>query len=155
MTLKPIEENFLITIKGTMEQNGDSETIELMTRGNFVLRGGSYFIVYAETEATGYAGCTTTVRVTQDARLVTMTRFGKNASQLVIEKGIRHLSHYETGYGSITLGVAADEIEHELTADGGRLRFSYTLDSGAETLISRNSVLITVERLKPSAAPAN
>ena len=32
--------------------------------------------------------------------------------------------------------------------DGGELQFSYTLDSGAETLISRNSVLITVEPLK-------
>ena len=135
---KPVEENYLITIKGTMEQNGENDTVELMTRGNFVQRGNSYYIVYAETEATGYAGCTTTVRVSQDARLVSMTRFGKTSSQLIIEKGIRHLCHYETGYGSISLGVP----------DGGELQFSYTLDSGAETLISRNSVLITVEPLK-------
>ena len=134
---KPVEENYLITIKGTMEQNGENDTVELMTRGNFVQRGNSYYIVYAETEATGYAGCTTTVRVSQDARLVSMTRFGN-----------RHLCHYETGYGSISLGVAADVIEHNLLPDGGELQFSYTLDSGAETLISRNSVLITVEPLK-------
>ena len=136
---KPVEENYLITIKGTMEQNGENDTVELMTRGNFVQRGNSYYIVYAETEATGYAGCTTTVRVSQDARLVSMTRFGKTSSQLC---------HYETGYGSISLGVAADVIEHNLLPDGGELQFSYTLDSGAETLISRNSVLITVEPLK-------
>ena len=37
---------------------------------------------------------------------------------------------------------------HNLLPDGGELQFSYTLDSGAETLISRNSVLITVEPLK-------
>ena len=111
---KPVEENYLITIKGTMEQNGENDTVELMTRGNFVQRGNSYYIVYAETEATGYAGCTTTVRVSQDARLVSMTRFGKTSSQLIIEKGIRHLCHYETGYGSISLGVAADVIEHNL-----------------------------------------
>ena len=79
---KPVEENYLITIKGTMEQNGENDTVELMTRGNFVQRGNSYYIVYAETEATGYAGCTTTVRVSQDARLVSMTRFGKTSSQL-------------------------------------------------------------------------
>ena len=145
---KPVEENYLITIKGTMEQNGENDTVELMTRGNFVQRGNSYYIVYAETEATGYAGCTTTVRVSQDARLVSMTRFGKTSSQLIIEKGIRHLCHYETGYGSFSLGVAADVIEHNLLPDGGELQFSYTLDSGAETLISRNSVLITVEPLK-------
>ena len=129
---KPVEENYLITIKGTMEQNGENDTVELMTRGNFVQRGNSYYIVYAETEATGYAGCTTTVRVSQDARLVSMTRFGKTSSQLIIEKGIRHLCHYETGYGSISLGVAADVIEHNLLPDGGELQFSYTLDSGAD-----------------------
>ena len=30
---KPVEENYLITIKGTMEQNGENDTVELMTRG--------------------------------------------------------------------------------------------------------------------------
>ena len=42
---KPVEENYLITIKGTMEQNGENDTVELMTRGNFVQRGNSYYIV--------------------------------------------------------------------------------------------------------------
>ena len=50
---KPVEENYLITIKGTMEQNGENDTVELMTRGNSVQRGNSYSIVYAATEATG------------------------------------------------------------------------------------------------------
>ena len=47
----------------------------------------------------------------------------------------------------MSLGVAADVIHHELTEDGGRLQFSYTLDSGAENFISRNLVDITVEKL--------
>ena len=55
-----MQENFLITIKGTMEQRGDSDTVELMTRGSLVHKEGAYYIVYKETEATGYEGCTTT-----------------------------------------------------------------------------------------------
>ena len=152
---KPLKEDYIIRIKSRIEQHVEEpaeeeekeEFVELMTRGNFVQRGNSYYIVYAETEATGYAGCTTTVRVSQDARLVSMTRFGKTSSQLIIEKGIRHLCHYETGYGSISLGVAADVIEHALSEDGGKLKFSYTLDSGAENFISRNLVDITVDKL--------
>ena len=142
-----MEENYLITIKGTMEQDGERESVELMTRGKFVRRGSSYFIAYEETEATGYAGCTTTVKATADAREVVMTRFGKVPSQLVIEKGVRHICHYETGFGSVSLGVAADVIELDLTDAGGRLQFSYTLDSGGENFISRNLVDITVEQL--------
>ena len=102
-----MEEKYLITIKGTMEQNGERESVELMTRGKFAQRNGAYYIVYAETEATGYAGCTTTVKLSADAREVVMTRFGKAPSQLVIEKGVRHICHYETGFGSVSLGVAA------------------------------------------------
>lgn len=76
-----------------------------------------------------------------------MTRFGKVPSQLVIEKGVRHICHYETGFGSVSLGVAADVIELDLTDAGGQLQFSYTLDSGGENFISRNLVDITVAPL--------
>ena len=145
-----MQENYLITIKGTMEQNGETDSVELMTRGKFTRRGSAFYIAYEETEATGYEGCTTTVKAAADAREVVMTRFGKVPSQLVIEKGIRHICHYETGFGSVSLGVAADVIEHDLTESGGHLKFSYTLDSGAENFISRNLVDITVEEL---AAP--
>ena len=142
-----MEEKYLITIKGTMEQDGKSDTVELMTRGSLVHKDGAYYIIYKETEATGYAGCTTTVKVAEDARKVSMLRFGKVPSQLIIEKGTRHLCHYETGYGAISLGVAADVIEHQLSDEGGKLKFSYTLDSGNEDFISRNLVDITVTPL--------
>ena len=146
-----MDERFLITIKGTMEQRGDSDTVELMTRGDLVHKENAYYIVYKETETTGYEGCTTTVKVAEDARKVSMLRYGKVPSQLIIEKGTRHLCHYETGYGAVSLGVAADTIEHALTEQGGRLKFSYTLDSGAENFISRNLVDIAVEPLPENA----
>ena len=121
--------------------------VELMTRGSLVHKDGAYYIVYKETETTGYEGCTTPVKVAEDARKVSMLRFGKQSSQLIIEKGTRHLCHYETGYGSVSLGVAADVIEQRLDENGGSLKFSYTLDSGAESFISRNLVDITADKL--------
>ena len=142
-----MEEKYLITIKGTMEQRGDTDTVELMTHGSLVHKDRAYYIVYKETETTGYEGCTTTVKVAEDASKVSMLRFGKQTSQLVVEKGTRHLCHYETAYGAISLGVSADEIEQGLDENGGRLKFSYTLDSGAESFISRNLVDIKVDKL--------
>ena len=35
-----MKEDYLITIQGTMEQNGGSDSVQLMTRGSFVKRGG-------------------------------------------------------------------------------------------------------------------
>ena len=63
-----MEENYLITIKGTMEQDGHSDSVELMTHGSFLQRDGNFYIIYKETEATGYDGCTTTVKISEDAR---------------------------------------------------------------------------------------
>lgn len=137
-----MKEDFLITIRGRIEQNGDSDSIELMTRGGFVRRNGSYFITYQETEATGYVGCTTTVKV-EGSQRVSMLRFGPAASQLIIEKGRRHVCHYETGHGALDLGIAADEIEADLTPQGGSVDFSYTLDVDT-AMMSRNFVNITV-----------
>ena len=110
-----MNEDFLIRIDGRMEQGDESDSVQLMTRGCFVRRGGSFFITYKESETTGYEGCTTTVKVAKDESKVSMTRFGPAAGQLVVEKGIRHLCHYDTGYGAMTLGVAADEIHRRRT----------------------------------------
>ena len=102
---KPLKEDFIIRIKSRIEQHIDEpmedeekeEFVELMTRGQFVQKGGSYYSTYKETETTGYEGCTTTVKVAADARKVSMLRFGKQSRQLIIEKGTRHLCHSETG----------------------------------------------------------
>ena len=138
-----MNEDYLITIRGTMEQGGERDKVKLMTRGSFVRRNGSFFITYKETETPGYAGCVTTVKV-EDSQKVSMLRFGSAPSQLVIEKGRRHVCHYETGYGSLSLGVAADEIESRLSDKGGTVQFSYLLDMDAAA-ISRNTVKITVK----------
>lgn len=63
-----MNEEYLIKIRGSMEQDGQApaDPIELMTRGSFVRKGSSYYITYKETEATGYAGCTTTLKIAED-----------------------------------------------------------------------------------------
>ena len=154
---KKIAENFLIQVDGRTEDVRSKEealpgdTMQLLTKGNLVLRNGSYFITYAETEATGFPGCTTTVKVGRDSRRVSMIRYGKASAHLVIEKGVRHLCHYDTGYGAMTLGVMADAIDCQLTEEGGTASFSYTLDMDPMGMLSRNFVTI---RVTPASADA-
>lgn len=138
-----MRDDYLITIHGTIEQETGSDSVKLMTRGSFVQRGGKYFISYRESETTGFIGCTTMVKVEGQAR-VSMTRVGPMPSQIIIEKGRRHVCHYDTSHGALSLGVSADEIESRLTSKGGKLRFSYSLDVDTESL-SRNIVDITVK----------
>ena len=75
LTSKPLKEDYIIRIKSRIEQRLDEpaaeeekeEFVELMTRGSFVLKGGSYYVTYRETETTGYEGCTTTLKIAADA----------------------------------------------------------------------------------------
>ena len=94
---KPLKEDYIIRIKSRIEQHvkepveqeEKEEFVELMTRGQFVQKGGSYYITYKETETTGYEGCTTTLKIAADGSRVAMLRFGKGGgagTQLLIEK---------------------------------------------------------------------
>ena len=153
--MRTIREDYLIKVEGRQEGDGQRDTISLVTKGEFTYRDHSFYITYTETETTGFDGCTTTVKAAADGRRVSLLRFGAVSSQLIVEKDVRHICHYETGQGSLSLGLAADEIRCELGAKGGRLFFSYLLDFGSE-LLSRNSVSITVKKLvAPDASAAS
>ena len=60
---KALKENYIIRIKSRIEQDGETEQVELMTRGSFTMRDGSYYITYRETETTGYEGNVTTLKI--------------------------------------------------------------------------------------------
>lgn len=141
-----MNENYLIKIVGTQLSDGEENSIELTTRGSFARRGDSFYISYKETDATGYAGCTTTVKYDGEGK-VSMLRFGPAPSELVIDPKGRQICHYDTGHGAITMGIAADEIKAALSEAGGQLDFSYDLDINS-SVFSRNQVKISVREVQ-------
>lgn len=144
--MRTIREDYLIKVVGSQEgDDGQKDTVSLVTKGEFTHKDHSYYITYKETDTTGYAGCTTTVKAEENGSRVSMLRFGPVPGQLIVEKGVRHICHYETGQGSLSLGLTADEIICNLNEEGGTLQYSYLLDISDETL-SHNAVTITVRK---------
>lgn len=144
-----MKKDVLISIKGTYTGEGSSDSLDLTTVGNFYRRNNSYYIRYQESEATGYEGCYTTVRV-EDDRRVTISRSGKAKSQLILENRRRHLCHYDTGMGAFMVGVFPNLIESDLTDEGGAVHFRYTLDVNS-SFASQNEVTIQVQVTEPSS----
>ena len=68
-------------------------------------------------------------------------------SQLIIEKGQRHQCFYDTGYGSLTLGISGDDIVSCLDDNGGHLQVRYTLDINA-SMASENELSVDVEEYR-------
>ena len=153
---KPLKEDYIIRIKSRIEQHMDEpaaeeekeEFVELMTRGQFMLKGGSYYITYKETETIGFADCTTTIKIAEDGSRVALLRFGKVNTQLVIQRDYRNICYYETEVGPLTLGVTGDGIKCDLSdPEGGTAKFSYLLDADDPTaLINRTTLEIQVEK---------
>lgn len=138
-----LKKDVVIKIKGTQITGGDKDVVELMTTGSFCRRDNSYYIIYDESEATGFAGAKTVLRYDQKANQVTMSRTGSNRSQLIIEKGRRHQCSYETDYGNLMVGVLGSALKSSLDDNGGRISFGYSLDINT-SLTSENIVDIVV-----------
>ncbi|HCB99707.1 MAG TPA: DUF1934 domain-containing protein [Ruminococcaceae bacterium] len=141
-----MQKDVLISITGTVNtDDGVPDVVEMVTAGRYYKRNGKYYIRYKETEATGFAGVTTTVKIDGDDA-VTLTRSGQTASRLILEKGRRHLCQYNTDLGQMLLGVSGCQIHSLLNDAGGELNFRYMLDVNSN-LVSRNEVHISVKEV--------
>ena len=147
-----MKKDVLIEIRGVYRQENDEDEIELFTTGSYYKRNGAYYIAYDESEATGFGDDTHTVlKVEQEGR-VTLSRTGANRSQLIIERGVRHQCHYDTGYGAMTIGVSGDRVVSHLDDHGGALEFAYSLDVNT-LLTSENAVYIQVREQPANPMP--
>ncbi len=138
-----MKKDVVITIKGIQTVDGEQDTVELTTLGSFYRKNETYYLTYLESEATGFAGQRTTLKL-EDSHRVTMIRYGSAESSLVVEKGVRHQCQYDTGYGNLLIGVSGDDIQNQITDEGGSFHFKYTLDINT-ALASFNEIYVTVK----------
>lgn len=138
-----MKKDVLISIKGISNIDGEEDIMELMTVGNLFMKDGKQIITYKESQATGFEGTTTMLEVTGNSSVI-LKRRGANRSELIIEKGRRHLCHYDTGAGDIMIGVFSDSITNTLNETGGDVSFKYSLDINS-SLASENEVYINVK----------
>ena len=122
-----MKKDVLINIRSIHSSEDDHDVIELFTTGQYYKRGESYYISYEESEATGFEGSTTTLKV-EPEKMVTMSRSGAMNSQLIVERGVRHQCHYDVGHGELLVGVLGSRIKSSLTEIGGGLEIKYSLD---------------------------
>ena len=130
-------------IKGIQKNDEGSDVTELLTQGLYFERDGKQYLLYDESEATGFEDCKTTLKLDHSDKVV-MRRTGPQRSELVIEKGIRNVGLYGTIAGDLQIGVFADTIRNELTEQGGTVYFKYQLDVNS-VFLSENEIYIDVK----------
>lgn len=143
-----MEKQVIITIQSEQDSDGDQNTIELITSGTLEKKNGRYKLSYKESEATGMPGVLTEVAIESD-RLVTVTRRGETNSQLIFEKGARHMCHYNIGVGDLFVCVSSAQIYSTIDESGGDLIIDYVIEINS-AVTSENRFHINV---KEAASP--
>jgi uncharacterized beta-barrel protein YwiB (DUF1934 family) len=122
-----MQKDVIISIYGLQQQDDESgDPVTLVTTGHYARRNGHYYVSYDESALTGLEGTRTVVCVGPDRVLVTRT--GSYPSQLVFERGRRHLSLYHTDYGDLSVCVSTQHIDNRLTDEGGLLDVRYQVE---------------------------
>ncbi len=135
----------IIDIKGIQEIDGESDVIEVTTVGKMNVIAGKTYLKYDDSAATGVKGVSCVIKIDPEDDSVVMSRSGALNSRMYIKKGQRHICHYQTGQGTLTMGIFGEMIKNGINAEGGELCMSYTLDANCQFL-SRNKVEITVKQ---------
>ncbi|MBO5913316.1 MAG: DUF1934 domain-containing protein [Clostridia bacterium] len=138
-------QDVVIEIKSIQEVDGDSDSIELTTVGKMNTIGGKTYLKYEDSAASGIEGVSCLIKVDPKENSVVMQRSGVLNSRMYIKEGQRHICHYETGQGTLVLGVFGETVEDKLTQNGGSIYMSYTLDVNYG-MVSRNKVKINVKQ---------
>ncbi len=134
----------IINIKGIQGIDGNSDTIELSTMGTLSEKDGKFLLTYEENETIKENTVKTLVKTENNK--VTMIRSGGVNSRMVIEKGQRNTCFYSIPQGELVLGIFGEDIINNLSASGGKLSMSYTIDI-ENSLLSKNTVEISVRKV--------
>ncbi len=137
-----MKEDYAITIRGRqVYEDEDQGEICLSALGTYREKDGTRFILYKEYDEDN-ASAYRTALLKVEPGMVTMSRSG-SPTRLILEKGRRHLCLYDTGLGSLTVGIYTSQLDVDLNESGGTLEIAYTLDVDSN-LSSQNQLHVEV-----------
>lgn len=138
-----MHDNVIISIKGKQVNENGPDEMELVTEGRMICNDKGVLVSYQETELTGLQGTTTMLRI--NGPVVTLLREGTVNSQMVFEEGRRHLSMYETPYGSMSVGINTRRVTNTIGESGGDLEIDYAIEID-NLMVGRNFFSMNVKR---------
>ncbi|NLJ94785.1 MAG: DUF1934 domain-containing protein [Clostridiaceae bacterium] len=106
-----------------------AEPIKLMSMGTLVHNSTSdeWTVRYDESEATGMQGTKTSLSLTKEGN-VHFVRNGTVQMNVLFEAGNHFKTQMETPYGLFDITILTNEVEGELSEEGGKILLSYSLN---------------------------
>lgn len=119
--------DYIVSIDTKQKIDGDEEALQVITHACFSGSREDYTIIYTEQSREG-ADSKTELRC-ENGEKITVVRSGDEmTTQLVLERGKRHISCHSTPFGTFSMGITAIEIDSDIDEKGGSLHFRYATD---------------------------
>ena len=122
----------LLSIAGLHLVNGENGNVEIVTAGDYYSRNGKHYILYDEVTE-GLSGHTSNViKVGNDS--LEITKKGLTNARLVVEKGKKHVTTYQTPFGGIEIGLLGRGVDVRETEDSIDICAEYLLEINEENM---------------------
>ncbi len=122
----------MITVKSLQRIDDEVNETEIITEGTLEAITDGYELRYVESDATGYEGANTLLKISENK--FELLRTGSVEGELIIELDKKNFCHYGTPYGELIVGVQAKYVKNNLSIFGGKAEAGYVMDM--------NSVLV-------------
>ena len=124
-------------------EEDNSDKIEFLTKGSFYEKDGKYYLKYEEKNEQD--SVTTTLKIEDNK--VTIIRYGATNTQMIVEKGKKHLNYYETPHGAFTIGVYSDKVDININEKKGNIKLNYDIEFN-NAIASRNTINVDFEEVQ-------
>ena len=135
-----MKKNCTVRLTDTQIEEEKKQSMEITTQGVFFWNDGRFLLRFEEYFDEDIRSETTVSSKSKNC--ISIVHRGDITTELTVELGKRHNSHYVTPYGELMIGIDALEIENGLTENGGTLRMAYSIDYYAAVAATKE---ITIE----------
>ena len=99
----------LLSISGLHMLEEEDGNVEVVTAGDYYNRNGKHYILYDEVMEGLSGHISNRIKISGDS--VEVTKKGLTNTQLIFEKGKKHMTRYQTPYGILNLGVLTRDVQ--------------------------------------------
>lgn len=127
-----MKEKVFVKVKGLQFANGQEEEdiIEVINVGRYRIINGSEYVKYDEVYEESTQKSTNTIKISE--KCVEITKKGLVTAHMSFVEGEKTMTFYDTPYGSIYLGIFAQDIQIERDEDDIRISIDYSIDMNYE-----------------------
>ncbi len=134
----------IVKISGLQAMNGDQDSLEVITAGDYYLRNGRHYIVYEETME-GFEGSTRNImKVSRDK--MDILKSGNVNAHMVFETNQKATTRYVTPLGEMVVGMSTNRIDLEEQEDRLKISVNYSLDINYDHVSDCNIVVDVCSR---------